>query len=193
MGAVDAHRRRHVGERAVPVVVVEPGVAVHIVDEQVRIVVVVEVDPVGTLAEHDGSCSHTGPGGDVLERPVAAVVIQAVGLVFAEDEDVEPAVVVVVRPARRRGIDRTLQPRLLRDVAEFAVAVVPQQALWHRQGKPRAARDEQVHPAVVVVIGLDQVLAPQLLRQAGRLGSGPRRCRRRRCGSRPWVRWDRMS
>ena len=51
-----------------------------------------------------------------------------------------------------------------------AVAVVPQQTLPDRRVEPRAPRDEEIHASVIVEIGLDQVLAAQLLEQPGLLG-----------------------
>ena len=59
----------------------------------------------------------------------------------------------------------------MRDVAECAVAVVPQQRRPDRIRKPGAPRDEEIHAAVVVVVGLDAGLASELVRQPGRLGA----------------------
>ena len=72
-----------------------------VVEEQVGIIVVVEVDPRRPLAEGDrpmpGRPGRTGR--DLLEGAVPPVVIETVGLSLAADEQVEPAVVVVIGPA----------------------------------------------------------------------------------------------
>ena len=63
LGPVDAHRLGDIVERAVAIVVIKPGGPFHIVDEQVRVIVVVEVDPVGTLAVKAGIPGDAGLGG----------------------------------------------------------------------------------------------------------------------------------
>ena len=99
---------------------IEPGIAGQVVEEQVGIAVVVVVDPGAALAEPLRLALHAGPGGDLLERAVAPVVIEAVGLALAGDEEVEPAVVVVVGPGGGVGIDRVEQAGFLGDVGEPA-------------------------------------------------------------------------
>ena len=107
------------------------------------------------LAERVASAVDAGPGGDLFERAVAAIVIQPVRLVLAGDEEVEPAVVVVVGPggARWSSPGRAGRPRCVTSVN------VPSPLLRSSVGRigqcgttPRG--DEDVEPAVVVVIGL---------------------------------------
>ena len=133
---VDAQLAAHVLERAVAVVLVQPAFAREVVQEQVGKAVVVVVDPGAALAEFLHLFIDAGPGGDFLERAVAAIAIQPVGLPLAGDEQVDPAVVVVVGPGGRVGIDRVEQAGLLGDVGEAAVAVVPQQASAGRRAEP---------------------------------------------------------
>jgi hypothetical protein len=60
---------------------------------------------------------------EFFEFAVAEVAIQAVGLLFAADEQVEPAIVVVVGPLGGDRVNRAKQPCFLRDVREFRLAV----------------------------------------------------------------------
>ena len=96
-------------------------------------------------------------------------MIQVARLLLAGDEEVEPAIVVVVGPGRRVGIERLVQPGLGRHVGESSAAVVAEQRGPDRVRQPRAARDEQVEAAVVVVIGLVADQAAELAGHAGRL------------------------
>ena len=98
-------------------VVVQPGEPAHAVDEEVRIAIVVIVDPGAALVELLAFAVDAGLGGDLFECAVAAIVIQPVGLLFAGDEEVEPAVVVVIGPGGRVGVDGLEQAGFLRDVA----------------------------------------------------------------------------
>ena len=95
----------------------------------------IQVDPLQNESSPTGL--QAGLGGDLLERAVAPVVIQPVGLLLAADEQVEPAVVVVIGPGRRVGVDRVEQPGLLGDVGERAIAVVAEQAGPDRDGEAR--------------------------------------------------------
>ena len=124
-------------ERAVAVVPVQPAFAREVVEEQVGKAVVVVVDPGAALAEFLKLFVDAGLGGDFLERAVAAIAIQPVGLPLAGDEQVDPAVVVIVGPGRRVGIERVEQARFLGDVGEAAVAVVRQAAWDGRRAEPR--------------------------------------------------------
>ena len=186
VGPVDAHRRGDVGEGAVAIVVIEPAVAVQVVEEQVGIAVVVVVDPGAALAEACRLALHAGLGGDLLERAVALVVIETVGLLLAADEQVEPAVVVVIGPGRGVGIDRVQQPGLLGDVGEAARRrCCASRRRPDRPGEPGPARDEDVQAAVVVVVGLIADQPAELVGHAGLLACGPRTCRPPCCGRTP--------
>ena len=110
------------------------------VEEQVGITVVVVVDPGATLAELRGVALHARLGGDFLKRTVTLVAIETVGLPLAADEQVDPAVVVVIGPGRGVGIDRVHHPRLLGDVGKAAGAVVSQQRGPSRHRKPGPAQ-----------------------------------------------------
>ena len=72
------------------------------------------------------------------------------------DEEVEPAVAVVIGP--RAGLGRVLgiESGFARDVGEDA-AIVAQQRVGEGLDEPAAAEDEDVRVAVVVVVGVDEV------------------------------------
>ena len=77
-------------------------------------------------------------------------------MVLAADEQVEPAVVVVVAPGGRLGRDRLAQAAGDRHVLEDAAALVPQQ---REPGRllPGAAQQHDVEVAVVVEVGAGEV------------------------------------
>jgi len=134
-------------------------VVVHIdADEQVQTAVAVVVDeccagvPDGTrrrrVVDQAGLLRHIG------ERAVAVIAVQRV-VAPVGDEQVGVAVVVVVRGGDALRPTRALQPGLLRDVGERAVLVVAVQPVGRLGGRvleARAGRDEDVQPAVVVVV-----------------------------------------
>ena len=82
---------------------VEPAGVFEVVDEQVGEAIVVVVDPGAALGASRGLAFHSRLRRRILERAVAAVVVQAVALAFAGDKEVDPAVVVDSRPRRPRS------------------------------------------------------------------------------------------
>ena len=92
------------------IVVIEPGDIRQVVDEQIGIAVVVVVDPGAALGERLAVRGQAGHCRDFLELAVAQVAIEAVGLPLAGDEQIEPAVVVVIGPAGGVGIDGSSSP-----------------------------------------------------------------------------------
>ncbi len=96
-------------------------------------------------------------------------MIKVVGLPLARDEQVDPAVVIVVGPAGRVGIDWIEQTCVQGDVCEVALAIVSQQRRADNVGNPRPAGDEDVEVAVVVVIGLVAHEPAKLVGDSGRL------------------------
>ena len=100
----------------------ELGVVV--VDEEVEPAVVVEVpEPAGErpVVARPGDAHLAG---DVAERAVPLVVVQPAGRVEVRDEEVEPAVAVVVAPGRPLGHALVDDAGRGGDVLERAVALV---------------------------------------------------------------------
>ena len=149
-------------------------------DEQIELAVVVVVEEPRARAP---PASRDTPArlGHVGERAVAVVVIQRVAAVIRHVEIFEAVVVVVAhRDAHAVLVLRHAgESRLLRDIDERAVrslvvqpvpecrvGLVRQLARGHRVVEPGAVRQEDVQPAVVVVVQqrhaaahrLDQVL-----------------------------------
>ena len=118
MWSIDAHARRHFGERAVAIVAIQPAGIPQVIEEQIRVAVVVEIDPGTSLAAAFWLALHACPCGDFLERAVSLVVIETVFLSLASDEQVDPAIIIIIAPACGDGIDRGEQPGFLGDVAE---------------------------------------------------------------------------
>src|SRR5262249_18018335 len=131
-----------------------------------------EVDPRAALAEEErcGRVAQTGSGGDLLKGPVPPVVIQPVALALAADEQVEPAVVVVVRPRRTVGVDRLGKSGLLRHGRKRAVAVIAEQAGPNCKRQPGPPRNEYVFMSIIIVVSLITDQSPQLVEHAGLAG-----------------------
>ena len=118
---------------------------------------------------HDGDPTRARAG-DIGEDAVAAVAIQHVRA-EVRDVEIDPAVVVVVARAGAHAVVAMSNAGLLGDVVERAVAAISEQAVPclprdRRIGHRSAVDQEDVDPAVVVVVeeqparadGLDQVL-----------------------------------
>ena len=110
---------------------------------------------------------HTGRLGHIRKRPVAVVSKELARgneppRRFIADIQIEVAVVVVVAPGcRLTRVVHLAEPRIERHIGEGPVTVVPQQGVGMPAeiAKPRTSQDEEVHVAIVVVIGLDDVQA----------------------------------
>ena len=164
---------RGLGERSVAVVA-EQEVGHRVVGhEHVETCIVIEVGK-GDAHTFPDMRQQARVGRDILERPIAAVPIEAVrqaledsrmavdpdpaSLVAAEGirggcplhvvhhEKVEMAVVVVVEPAGGHGPLATRDARSLRRILEAAVAAIAQQLVLPHTG------DEKVDITVVVVV-----------------------------------------
>ena len=151
---VDLHLRRDFREPAVPLVVIQSSGVFQVVDEQVREAVVIIVKPGATLGPPRWLAFNSCRGRDIIEAAVATVAIKAILLVFAGDEEIDPAVVVKIAPRSRVGIDGIEQAGFPGHIGEPAGAVVAQQCGTNRVVEPGPAGDEDIEPAVVVKIGL---------------------------------------
>ena len=138
------------------------GVPLHVVgDHQVQPAIVIDVHPCGgnrpQLAVARIHASQARLGGDILERAVAAIVVQNVA-VHAGHEDIRMAVVIVIGYRDSHGVAFARHAGFFRNVGKRAVAIVAEQAvgkfraaLFQRRHL-RAVGEENVHAAVVVVI-----------------------------------------
>ncbi len=140
-----------------------------IVEEQVGKPVVIVINPGGTFAEVAILLSDAGPECHFVKASIAPVVIEPMRLALAADEEVEPAVVVVIDPGRGVGIDRCYETRFGRDIGESTLAVIAQEARPDGVRKPRPPGNEEVQAAVVVVIGLIADQAAELACDPGPL------------------------
>ena len=129
-------------------------------DEEIEVTVPIVVEP----RRRDrpelppaGDAGDPGRLSDVLEGPVAAVVVQDVA-VHARDVEVRPAVVVVVGGRGAHRVALAPHPRPLGHVAEPAPALVvvepvPEaRVVLHQLGDPGAVGEEDVQPAVAVEV-----------------------------------------
>src|ERR1017187_7240351 len=107
---------------SVSLVMIEPSRVLEVVDEQIGVAVVVVVDPGAALGVAGRLAFNSGARGDFLERAVTAVAIEAVLLVLACDEKVDPPVVVEVAPRGTVGVSGLEQTGLPGDVGESACA-----------------------------------------------------------------------
>ena len=182
----DTRLARHVGElphlparsrlRSPSVVLEQEVVATQDGNVQVLPPVIVEVAPGDPL--HVAEVGVPQLDRPVCERAVPIVVVQLARIRVSlhrlvADEQVEPAVVVVVPP--RAGLRRVeaQDSRLFGDVLECPIAVVAQERvrvpspLLH----PAAPQHEDVRITVIVVVGVDDVQAARLADQARRFGA----------------------
>ena len=125
-------------------------------DEQIEAAVAVVVEEAAAGAPALRRSRHAGLLGHVGERAVAVVVVEDVAAPVADEQIVE-AVVVVVADAAALSPARMRQPGLARHVGEGAVAVVVEQVTGrlrrlHRRIEAGAVHQEDVQPAVVVVV-----------------------------------------
>src|SRR5206468_2606287 len=99
---------------------------------------------------------HSGGSGNVFERSVAEVVIQAVASVVG-DEQIFPAVIVVVPDADALAPSGGSQPRFHGDIGKSTVVIVAKKVIGgflalRKSFQSSAVDDENIGPAVVVVI-----------------------------------------
>ena len=123
-------------------------------DEQVQFAVAIVVDQGAAGAPAGSLPAQTGLLRDVGEGAVAVVAVQDV-LSPVGDEQIVKAVVIVVADARPPTPSRSAQAGLVRDIGERAVPIVLVQPVRAPCGRPLEAgpaEDEDVQPAVVVVI-----------------------------------------
>ena len=123
-------------------------------NEQVQASVAVVVDPGAAGAVPHIALAKTGFLRDVGEGAVAVVAIQHV-LSIVGDEQIVEAVVVEVADGDRRRPAGLRQASLVRDIRERAVAVVLVEPVRRPRWRPLeagAVEDEEILPAVVVVI-----------------------------------------
>ena len=170
-------------------------------DVQIEVAVVVGVEPGGAGAPLVRRAGHTRVGADVAEPP--ADVAQQRVMPDRGDEEVDPAVVVVVAGGQPHAVGVERQTRRRRSVGEAAGAVVDEQRQRRgpgrrgpRRPRPRPAIDDQdVEVAVVVHVreaaaaagGLGQQLLPlgaALALDRAQPGAGGHVCERRRRGRR---------
>ncbi len=94
-------------------------------------------------------------------------MVEMICLALAGDEQVEPAVVVVIGPGGTIRVEWLGEPGVGCHVGEVSATIISQEARANRMGKPCAAGNEHVEAAVVVVVGLIAYQAPQLISDAG--------------------------
>ena len=127
MRSVDTHGRRHVGERAVAVVVEKLRRGTVVIDEQIRIAVIVIIEPGRSFAARSLAFALDSRAGcHFLEGSVAAVAVQAIRTGLVANEHVEKTIVVKVSPGGADRIDRVHQAGRAGDIGKRAVAVVAQ-------------------------------------------------------------------
>ncbi|MNI45712.1 hypothetical protein D3C73_1001510 [compost metagenome] len=103
-------------------------VAVSVGQRQVQCAVVVVVDPFDAVI---ASVQQALAGQDLFKPAVAEIAVEQIdGNLLARlafimgDEEVQPAVIVVVAPGRRHGVAAVIQPGLGRDFGKRPVAVI---------------------------------------------------------------------
>ena len=174
---IPRHRHRPFGMEQRPA-----RVGVHVREVEIEVAVVVVVAP-GDAHRGAARSSASARAADVAERAVALVVVERADAELVADVEVGPTVVVVVAPGCRRGPSRVScdAGRLASTSRERAVAVVVVEAVGRAVvrvpvGQRRRvlvvahAHDEDVEPAVAVVVGDDRHARPDARADAGGVG-----------------------
>src|SRR4051794_38439946 len=149
------------------VIVVEEIVPIKIGDKQVGITVVVVV----ACGDRFGISSGVNVSGAAhfLEGAIALIVKKLAGPALISDEQVKISIIVHISPnGRLRGREWIFQASRARDVDEASMAIVVEQRSPDRK-LPSTTHDENVGAAIVVVIGLVDVEAAELIEKAGLL------------------------
>jgi len=123
-------------------------------DKQVEMSVAIVVDKRATRAPSRLIIPQAGFFRDIGERSIAIVAMQLV-LSEAGAEKILETIIVIVSDADAGGPANRLQAGFLSHVSEGAVAVVFVEPVGCAEGRAfraSAGKDEQIHPAVVVVI-----------------------------------------
>ena len=139
-------------------------------DEQIETPVAVVVDEGAARIPARAFARHASLLADIGERAVAVVVIQNV-LAEVGDEQIVPAVVVIVADANALSPSRVRDAGLRGHVGEGAVAIIAKQmrsrfAAGGKALEPRSVHQKDIEPSVIVVIvegnaaarGFEQIL-----------------------------------
>src|SRR6516225_4106729 len=103
------------------------------IDEQIRIAVIVIIEPGGSFAARALAFAlDSRAGGHLLKGSVAAVAVQTIRPGLVANEHVEKTIVVEVSPGGADRIDRVHQTGRAGNIGKSAVAVVAQQRRSHR-------------------------------------------------------------
>ena len=154
-GAIDAGGMRDVFERAVAFVAEEMAGPVFVADEQIEIAVVINVGPDSGLRLH-GQVEAAGCG--YVGESAVAIVAQQRGALgkfpgATQDEDVETAVIVVIRLDEVQAAELVGKAGLCGAIGESSVAVVVE--IMHRRALPVIGGDD-VEQAVAFEIVDDE-------------------------------------
>ena len=119
-------------------------------DQQIDVAVVVVVpEPARKALLWSG---HAELRCDIPERAVSLVVVEAVQERVVRDEEIGPAVSVVVSPDRRLGVQVVLDSSLTGDIGEGTVAIIPKELGVIRLPRPQLVADEEIEIAIVVIV-----------------------------------------
>src|SRR4029077_21213679 len=124
--------------------------------EKIKPAIAIVIDESATGVPALAVGGDTGLGGDIGKRAVAVVVVEDV-LAEVGDEEIVEAVVVVIADADGLPPAGMNEARLSGDVGESTVAIIFVQAIGGllaggKAFQPRAIHQENIEPAIVVVI-----------------------------------------
>ena len=133
-------------------------------DEQVELAVVVVVEKAGARAPSGGR--HSRLRRHILKRAVAAIPVENIGTIGGQVEILKSVVIIIADGDAHSvpGPDPG-QARLLGDIGEFSVAIVPVEPIpvlgvalvdfrprRHRVLEPGAVSEEDIEIAIVIVV-----------------------------------------
>src|SRR5438309_1878376 len=123
-------------------------------DKQVELAIPVVVDPGAARAPARPVCAQSGLLGHVGKSAVPVVVVEDV-LAPVRDEEILKPIVIVVAHANSGRPTCAQQARFRRYVDERTVPIIPVEPVCRARWSFReasAAKDEYIHPAIVVVV-----------------------------------------
>ncbi len=171
-GLAHAALSRHFVEAAIAAIHEQEIAITEVGDVEVGAAVVIDVAPCRALGQR--AEAQTRRERRVFEGAVAATAEQLTERELVADEDVQPAIAVVVRPGGDMGaVGRAAESDSIGDVFEqnatLRARAVAQQRVADR-GLPAPSHHEQIEAAVVVVVHLGDVEAAELTAQPRLLG-----------------------
>ncbi len=105
-------------DKAIPVGFSENLVAELVLNAQLKIAVIIKIEPMGVVAP--AKIHQSDVGGDIFKNAILQISIQHIGLVIAvADKQIQPAIVIVIQPDSTDAFASMIHASLAGDVGEI--------------------------------------------------------------------------